>query len=297
MVARCRRCRRCTSPGACGPAPGPPAPGCRWRCSWCPGLPSAPWPWSSAPPSSPRAAASTASGTGEQLHRLLPRHLPAPAAAGADLVLRRARAPASGPSRSPAPARASLSAVQRKASTRSSGSTLITVTPRPGPASSLTSAAWVHQRPGVLGHHRQEVASGPPAPRPPARRPRRAGRSGARSGSRPRCAARAGSGARSRARLTAQHQLRPGQPRVEGERADHPLAVVELEQLLDRVAVAGGRRDVVEAGDVGRAEVGEEDQVALQRPGHAPPSPRRPRGAGWCWGPSSPAPASPSRRG
>ncbi|EAU62171.1 conserved hypothetical protein, partial [Stigmatella aurantiaca DW4/3-1] len=61
------------------------------------------------------------------------------------------------------------------------------------------------------------------------------------------------------------HQLlRPGQPGVQRQRADNPLAVVELEQLLHRVPVASGGRHVVEAGDVGGAEVAEEHQVRLE---------------------------------
>ena len=38
-----------------------------------------------------------------------------------------------------------------------------------------------------------------------------------------------------------------GAATLERQRADHALAVVELEQLLHRLAVAGGRRDVVDA--------------------------------------------------
>ena len=57
-------------------------------------------------------------------------------------------------------------------------------------------------------------------------------------------------------------------PWVERQRAHHPLAVVEFEELLHRVAVTGGGRNVIEARHIRRAEIGEEHDVGFQGAGH-----------------------------
>ena len=52
--------------------------------------------------------------------------------------------------------------------------------------------------------------------------------------------------------------MSPIDARIEAERRDDPLAVLQLEEALDRLAVAGGRRDVDDPRRVGDAEVAEE---------------------------------------
>src|SRR6266849_4023832 len=47
-------------------------------------------------------------------------------------------------------------------------------------------------------------------------------------------------------------------------RRDDALAVLEVQQRLDRLAIAGGRRDVADLHHVGDAEVGEQRQVAAR---------------------------------
>ena len=74
--------------------------------------------------------------------------------------------------------------------------------------------------------------------------------------------------------------MSPTHARVEAERGDDPLAVLELEELLHRLAVAGGRRDVDDAARVGDAEVGEEHDAwraccRRRRPARCRPSRRR----------------------
>ena len=56
--------------------------------------------------------------------------------------------------------------------------------------------------------------------------------------------------------------------RIEAQHAHDALAVVELEQRLHRVAVAGGRRDVDHAAHVAGAQVREERHRRLGRAGH-----------------------------
>src|SRR3569623_1218664 len=55
--------------------------------------------------------------------------------------------------------------------------------------------------------------------------------------------------------------------RIERHRRDDAFAVAELEVLLRRIAVAGGRRDVVDLDDVATAAVREEDHLFLRRAG------------------------------
>ena len=61
--------------------------------------------------------------------------------------------------------------------------------------------------------------------------------------------------------------MSPADPRIEAERRDDALAVLQLEEPLNRLAVTGRRRDVGDARRVGDAEVAEEHH-------------RRPRAAG-----------------
>ena len=72
-----------------------------------------------------------------------------------------------------------------------------------------------------------------------------------------------------------------GHARVEAQRGDDLLAVLQLEQALNRLAVAGRRGHVDDAARVGDAEVGEEDAGRARAAGEgrehgvAFPQPRR----------------------
>ena len=59
-----------------------------------------------------------------------------------------------------------------------------------------------------------------------------------------------------------------GDPGIEAQRRDDALAVLQLEEALDRFAVAGGRRNIRQPGAVGHAEVAEERRRRARAAGH-----------------------------
>ena len=273
-----RRCRRCTCRAACAPARGPRGPGCPRRCRTSLAI----------SPSQFRSAGGTGGAGGSR--RASRARSWSCACSAWPLPPRDGDLVAAGPDRA-APCRSSVSAMMTSLS-------LARPTPKPttvvvarldhGDAAARVGRARASRRPCTAARARRWstthddvvrrliTRATPTISSPSAglanRRPARvdSSRCGASAKRRPKprlltATASVPLGASARGRATAPPTIRSPSR--------------ELEQLLHRLAVAGGRRHVVDAHDVGVAEVGEE-----RRP--APWSSRR----------STASTASPSRR-